>query len=836
MKINKSDIEKIKLLFHSLESKQDLLELLNQAKPIIYSNNSVSPYELKQITWYSNPRVCKNRYNYFSIKKKDGTERSIHAPVNGLKSIQKTLAFILQCVFEPSNNANAFLPGRSIVTNAKSHVGMRYVYNIDLKDFFHSIEQARFWRCLQLPPFNLNNDIDIKEYKRESINTDEISLTTPDNDTLYYRIKNGELVFITDKGDYQSYKKRVCKGIPKPRKNSSSKKKELFYSLRLKHYNRLCHKAIVDELRPLLIKEDNVNNLNNSLIKKGVIANIIASLCFEELEVERKNDKGEWNTCKKNVLPQGAPTSPIITNIICKRLDHLLNAVANRFGLKYTRYADDITFSSMHNVYQNDSVFINEIRRIIKEQGFHIKETKTRLQKDGYRKEVTGLLVNEKVNVQKRYIKQLRMWIYFWERYGYEKASEYFFLQYITDKGNVMKGNPDMANVISGKLEYLKMVKGDNNNLYLNLKKRYDDLTGKIEDVVTNNSETNFTSQLNDSLLELSDNQYDSRDAYLEQKEIIQEYPLVHDPQIMVKALRFFTENDKDLKYSTHSWEEGKYNNYDEYMSKIRSEWKKINRLLQNRNYRLYSKISSFLFNNLLGTKDEDGKLISWGDKRLNFGWSSPELKKHMEESGHSPFSCPIPDYIRSLDQNHNLFYFKDYAEVFKNEIEFREDSNNFKKIILDLWENVLGYNYFNIIGLEKLVGFSFFTDIQLIKEVLTSIFTDMFKKKESFNEIVIEKISNFKKDDSYHLIRITQKDSFVTRPTEDPKLTNPTGDLDLIIKNLTNLADYSIVSRFEDGEIYRLNYLVTNQVPFKEKIPNYDGALGFTHEFKFYL
>jgi hypothetical protein len=109
--------------------------------------------------------------------------------------------------------------------------------------------------------------------------------------------------------------------------------------------------------------------------------------------------------------------------------------VARRFGLKYSRYADDITFSSMHNVYQPESDFLKELQRIILEQGFHIKESKTRLQKDGYRKEVTGLLVNEKANVQQRYIKQLRMWLYYWERYGYERAAGLFLQEYIADKG-----------------------------------------------------------------------------------------------------------------------------------------------------------------------------------------------------------------------------------------------------------------------------------------------------------------------------------------------------------------------------------------------------------------
>ena len=105
------------------------------------------------------------------------------------------------------------------------------------------------------------------------------------------------------------------------------------------------------------------------------------------------------------------------------------------------------------------------------------------MQKDGYRKEVTGLLVNEKANVQQQYIKQLRMWLYYWERYGYERASGFFLQQYIVDKGHVKNGKPDMANVISGKLDYLKMVKGADNELYLKLKSRFDILLGHINPI-----------------------------------------------------------------------------------------------------------------------------------------------------------------------------------------------------------------------------------------------------------------------------------------------------------------------------------------------------------------
>ena len=169
-----------------------------------------------------------------------------------------------------------------------------------------------------------------------------------------------------------------------------------------------------------------------------------------------------------------------------------------------------------------------------------------------------------------------------------------------------------------------------------------------------------------------------------------------------------------------------------------------------------------------------------------------------------------------------------------QNEIEFREDSNNFKKMILDLWENELGYD-FNVKGIEQLVGFSLFTDVHLVKEALRIIFLDMFKEKPEFPEVIIEKASNFE-NGGYHSIKITQKGSFITRAVDDPKLSSPSGNLHSIIKTLKNLADYSIVSRFGDGRNYRLNYLASNRTTFVDTLPENENVLGFTHEFKFYL
>jgi hypothetical protein len=282
-----------------------------------------------------------------------------------LKSILRALNFVLNCVYEPHEAVTGFVLEKSIVDNAKKHVGHNYVLNMDLKDFFHSFDRNRVKMGLMFEPFNLIGD-------------------------------------------------------------------------------------------------------------KEPLAFLLASLCTHPFEID-----GELKT----VLPQGSPTSPTLTNILCKKLDRRLNGLANRFGATYSRYADDITFSSPHNFY-SDEAFNKELKRIIVEdQKLVINPKKTRLQKSGYRQETTGLIVNKKVNVQRRYIKQIRMWLYYWEKFGYEKAEQIFKRDYITDKGHVKNINARLVNVLDGKLEFLKMVKGTEDGTYRGLKERFDKLIGLKETI-----------------------------------------------------------------------------------------------------------------------------------------------------------------------------------------------------------------------------------------------------------------------------------------------------------------------------------------------------------------
>lgn len=211
---------------------------------------------------------------------------------------------------------------------------------------------------------------------------------------------------------------------------------------------------------------------------KEEIASAIAGLCC--IEVAYTGHEGEIcddfpETKYKYVLPQGSPCSPTLTNIVCHNLDWKLSGLARRFHLKYSRYADDITFSSNKNVFAEDGEFMTEFRRIVAEQNFTLNDKKTRLQKRGERQEVTGLVVSDRVNVSRDYVRDLDNLLYIWEKHGIHSAFTKFMQRY-TPKQDLCGKNPDMASVIQGRLMYLRMVKGEDSPVWRRLQKRFNRL------------------------------------------------------------------------------------------------------------------------------------------------------------------------------------------------------------------------------------------------------------------------------------------------------------------------------------------------------------------------
>lgn len=123
-------------------------------------------------------------------------------------------------------------------------------------------------------------------------------------------------------------------------------------------------------------------------------------------------------------LPQGAPTSPILSNIVSYMLDIRLYNLAKKMDLQYTRYADDITFSGKK---EKVNIFLyHMVEQIIEENGFTLNKNKTRFAGKGARQEVTGLIVNNKqVSIPKSYIKEIRKEIYYIQKYGLKSHREY---------------------------------------------------------------------------------------------------------------------------------------------------------------------------------------------------------------------------------------------------------------------------------------------------------------------------------------------------------------------------------------------------------------------------
>lgn len=352
--------DRIKILWPLMQSKYDLLNLLNIVSFGIFGEQShqITLRELNRCAYTS---LGATRYTTFKVpKKKKGAFRTIDAPVPELKYIQRCLNVVLQTLHTPHAAAMGFVPGRSVADNALRHLGQNYVYNIDLKDFFPSVGSGRLFRRLQAKPFGLS----------------------------------------------------------------------------------------------------------------AGLASLVTDLCCHA--------DGEG----RHVLPQGAPTSPTVTNIVCERLDRKLQQLAKAYGLKYTRYADDITFSGMSNVFADDGKFCTALRRIVEqEEHFVINPDKTRLCHRGMRQEVTGLTVNEKPNVARRYVKQLRTLLHNWELYGYERAQALFAEHYAEEGYHrpTASGEHHIENVIAGKLQYLRMVKGERDSTYLKLEERWKLKIGKLK-------------------------------------------------------------------------------------------------------------------------------------------------------------------------------------------------------------------------------------------------------------------------------------------------------------------------------------------------------------------
>ena len=338
------DTKEIKDKFLKLQTREDVAELLGIGdKSLRYFLYAVKP---------------DNMYSEFIIKKKNGDDRHISAPDKRLKNIQRKMAHILNCVYKVKPAVHGFAIEKNIVTNAENHVGKKYVFNIDLENFFDQIHFGRVRGMLMNPPYNIGAEA----------------------------------------------------------------------------------------------------------------ALVIAQLA-----------------CCNGKLPQGAPTSPVLSNMVCSPLDTQLTKLAYKYKLQYTRYADDISFSSYKNEFPVGIAYTDEegihvgkeLKEILINENFVVNTHKIRIFDYRKRQEVTGLVVNQFVNIRRGYIKKIRAILHHCKKDGvYEAAKDYIERGNCKNKSIIeLIGNESdedkekvavwFKKVLKGKLGYVKYVRGKDDQVFL---------------------------------------------------------------------------------------------------------------------------------------------------------------------------------------------------------------------------------------------------------------------------------------------------------------------------------------------------------------------------------
>lgn len=295
---------------------------INQLLDILCINNNE-----EKIYFYKELRK-KYLYKTILIKKKNGGHRELNIPCNSLKIIQKVINKVILNKFSMSNQANAYIKKRSIVTNALPHLRAKTLIKIDIKDFFSSIN-----------------------YKH-----------------VYSQFR------------FFGYGENVSK--------------------------------------------------------------YLALLCVD----------GDLK------LPQGAPTSPTISNLICILMDSRIYNFCKKRNLNFTRYADDITISSQRKLDYNEIMSIkNLIFKIIREMQFEPNLDKFKFFYSGSKLQVTGVVVNDKLSVPKEKIRELDNAIRYISKYGLKSHLECIK----SEKNNYI-------NHLYGLAYYIKMINTKKGENYLN--------------------------------------------------------------------------------------------------------------------------------------------------------------------------------------------------------------------------------------------------------------------------------------------------------------------------------------------------------------------------------
>jgi retron-type reverse transcriptase len=328
-------------------TREDVLKKYNL--PVLRSELDLAHWleiSLPRLRWFTHDKAADAVWHYvkYTIPKRSGGQRVILAPKRELKALQRKILDEILAKVPASESAHGFITGRSVVTNARPHVGKEVVLNLDLKDFFPTVTFPRV---------------------------------------------RGIFLF-------------------------------LGYSFS--------------------------------------VASVLALLCTEhDREAYNDGERACFVSIGPRALVQGAPTSPALANLAAYKLDRKLAALARRVKCVYTRYADDLTFSS--DRFNTVLYLLDKATQIITEQGFTVNTKKTHIQRRSAAQRVTGIVVNDRANVPRKVRRQMRAILHnagktsleSQNRDGHEDFRAY--LQGMI--GFIHEANPEQAQPLKARLERL---------------------------------------------------------------------------------------------------------------------------------------------------------------------------------------------------------------------------------------------------------------------------------------------------------------------------------------------------------------------------------------------
>ena len=187
--------------------------------------------------------------------------------------------------------------------------------------------------------------------------------------------------------------------------------------------------------------------------------------------------------CHDNQLPQGAPTSPTVSNMVCARLDGELRRLSVNHRCAYSRYADDLAFSFWKKsvpealaIKGDDATVVGpELEHIVISNGFAVNPQKITLANRDQRQRIAGVTVNLKPNLARRRVRQVRAMLHAWGKWGLEAAEREHFEKYDHKIRRVRSDRLSFRRILLGKIEYIGMVR-NRDSLYAKLVQQFVEL------------------------------------------------------------------------------------------------------------------------------------------------------------------------------------------------------------------------------------------------------------------------------------------------------------------------------------------------------------------------